>query len=113
MSTPGPTLGLGVFVFRSRSDLRFVFGRRKGSLGAGTYSLTGGHLELGETFEEGARREVREETGLEVEGVRFLSVVENFFGGRGDGEGRHYVTVFMTAYAKEGMEAEAKVSARC
>lgn len=28
---------------------------------SGTYSLTGGHLEHGETFEQGAKREVKEE----------------------------------------------------
>lgn len=111
MPPTGPSIGLGVFVFRSRTDLRFIFGRRKGSLGAGHYSLTGGHLELQETFEQGAKREVLEETGLEIEGVRFFTTVENFF----EGEGWHYVTLFMTAFAKDGGEGgevvvEAKVS---
>lgn len=33
----------------------------------GAWSLPGGALELGETIEQGIVREVREETGLEVE----------------------------------------------
>ena len=33
-----PRVGVGVFVFRSRDDRRFVFGLRKGSHGAGKYN---------------------------------------------------------------------------
>jgi ADP-ribose pyrophosphatase YjhB (NUDIX family) len=36
--------------------------------------LTGGYLELGETVEDGARRETREETGLDVRIDRCLGV---------------------------------------
>lgn len=47
-----------------------------------------------------------EETGLQVEDVQFLTAVENFF----QAEGKHYVTLFMTCYVKEGSSTEAKVS---
>lgn len=67
-----------------------------------TWSLPGGHLEYGETFEECAKREVAEETGLEIENVRFLTAIESFF----TEEKRHYVTVFMTATVKSGGDRE-------
>ena len=36
------------------------------------YTIPGGHIELGETAEEALRREVKEETGLEVYDIAFL-----------------------------------------
>lgn len=131
MAPPGPNIGIGVFLFRSHEDHRILLGKRKGSLGhgtattllhihpspgpaiqanfplSGTYSLSGGHLEHGETFAECAKREVREETGLEIEDVKFFTAVENFFEGEGK---RHYVTIFVTAFVVGEKEAEVSVS---
>lgn len=45
----------------------------------GKYSVPGGHIELGETMEKAVVREVREETGLDVEVVRLLLVQEAIF----------------------------------
>lgn len=40
------------------------------------YAVPGGHIELGERMEEALRREVREETGLEVYDIEFLCFQE-------------------------------------
>ncbi len=58
----------------------------------GEWSIPGGTLELGETLEEGLRRELKEETGLEVEPLQLLKVLDRI-----DREGEavrfHYVIV--------------------
>lgn len=63
-----PNVGVGVMVMRGG---RVLVCRRKGSHGAGEYSWPGGHLEYMETFENCARRECREEAGIEIENIRF------------------------------------------
>ena len=77
-----------------------------------TWSLAGGHLEYGESFEECAAREVLEETGIEIENVQFLTAVETLF----EADKRHYVTIFMKAYAKkqtDGKPPTPQVRERC
>jgi len=55
----------------NRSPFEVLLGKRKGSHAAGEYAFPGGHLENGESVEECARREVREETGLEIVEVEY------------------------------------------
>ena len=44
-----------------------------------TYTLPGGHIELGETMVEAVKREVKEETGLDVEVKEMLLTQEAIF----------------------------------
>lgn len=66
-----PKVGIGVLIFK---DGKILVGQRKGSHGAGEYSIPGGHLEYLESFADCARREVREEAGIEITNIRFLSL---------------------------------------
>ena len=59
-----PVAGVGGVVVRGH-DVLLV--KRAYPPRAGEWSLPGGRLELGESLVDGVRREVREETGLEVE----------------------------------------------
>ncbi len=72
-------------------------GRRLGSHGADTWSIPGGHLEFGESWEDTAIREALEETGLTVNNPRFLALTNDIF----ELENKHYVTIWVnTDWAK-------------
>lgn len=89
-----PRVGIGVFVLK---DGKFIMAQRYGSHGEGTWSIPGGHLELGETIEECAAREVMEETGMKIKNVDFLALTEDMF--EGD---KHYVTIWVKSQWKSG-----------
>ncbi len=93
-SEPRPLVGMGVLVMR---DGRVLLGRRKGAHGAGYYAAPGGHIELGDSLAETARREVWEECGLRIEDIRLLSVGTYIWG-----ESKHYVDVDVVCQAPEG-----------
>jgi 8-oxo-dGTP diphosphatase len=88
---------MGVLVMRRG---RVLLGRRRGSHGEGYYAAPGGHIEFGESFEQAARREVREETGLEIADLKLLSL-GNYVFIREDGE-RHYIDVDFVCEAPTG-----------
>ena len=62
------------FVFREGEVLLLRGGPQKGSW-AGRYNGVGGHIERGEDLLESARREIREETGLEVTSLTLCGIV--------------------------------------
>ncbi len=67
-----PKACIGVMIWK---DGKVLLGKRNGSHGKGEYSVPGGHLEFKESFEECARRETREETGIEIGEIKFLCVM--------------------------------------
>ena len=71
-----PLVGVGGVVI---ADGRALLIRRGSAPLEGEWSIPGGMLELGETSEEGVRRELAEETGIEVRVLDLIEVFERIF----------------------------------
>ena len=69
-----PIVGVGVVILRDR---RILLEKRKNDPGKGKWSIPGGIVELGENIEETVIREVKEETGLNVENPEHIDIVDN------------------------------------
>ena len=89
------TVRVGVGVVVLSSDNRIWAGIRQGSHGAGQLALPGGHLELQESWQDCANREVWEEMHLEMTQLHFLHVTNDPM----PQENKHYVTIFMMGRA--------------
>ena len=87
-----PRIGLGIIIVND--DGRVLIGKRKGSH-AQFHSIPGGWYELGETFEEGAVREVKEETNLEITDPKVIAVTNNLETFKS--EGIHSISIVLLA----------------
>jgi len=54
-------------------DGRVLVGKRKNAFGAGCWSMPAGHIEHGESVLQCAKRELKEETGLEADTFEFIA----------------------------------------
>lgn len=94
MSEKIPRVGIGVVVTHNE---KILMGERLAGHGAGAYQIPGGHLEFGETFEEAAKREVLEETGIDnIEITRIISL------GNDVAFDKHYVSIGVLAEYRSG-----------
>ena len=87
-------VGVGVLIVK---DGLILLHQRKGAHGEGEYAFPGGHLEFGESIEDCAKREAKEEAGIEIENIRFL-----FFENLTQYSGKHYAHIGVVANLKSG-----------
>lgn len=99
--------GIGVIIVNAQGQI--LLGKRCGTH-APFWSIPGGHLEAGETFEQCAQREIAEETGLQITTPAFIGVSNNLQTWRT--EGKHTVSICMLVQHPGG-EAELKEPEKC
>ena len=94
MKETAPKIGIGIMIFKNG---KILLGKRKGSHGEGRYAFPGGHLEYMESFSECARRETKEEAGIEIKNIIFQYVgnVKKYIP-------KHYIQIGLTADWKSG-----------
>jgi len=86
-----PLVGVGVVVFNGQGEV--LLAQRGKPPRAGEWSLPGGLLDLGERLEDAAKREVREECGIEIAIGGFVATFEPIiYDEAGDIE-YHYVLI--------------------
>lgn len=94
---PYPEPVVGALVFNKKGECLLVRSWKFG----GKYIVPGGHIENGETMEEALTREMKEETNIDIEGIKFLMVQDGNNGGFEFHEnGRHFIFLDFIANAK-------------
>ena len=86
-------VGAGVVIIKNGKTL---LAKRAGSHAQGCYGSLGGHVEFGETPVETVMREAREELGIEIGNVQFVTCTNMMK------YGKHYVDISFTAEILEG-----------
>ena len=72
-----PSAAVACFIRNEKGELLVV--RRAKDPAKGTLDLPGGFVDLHETAEDAARREVKEETGLDIESCLYLFSIPNIY----------------------------------
>jgi ADP-ribose pyrophosphatase YjhB (NUDIX family) len=85
-----PIVGVGALIFKRD---RILMAQRGKEPLKNWWSLPGGALELGESLADGVRREVREETGLEIRPLGVLEIFERIMRDASGAPEYHYVLI--------------------
>ncbi|WP_045520792.1 NUDIX hydrolase [Neobacillus niacini] len=71
MSGPKHSLSAGAVVLNDEGKILLIRGPRRG------WEFPGGIIEVGETIQDGVVREVKEETGIDIEITKFCGIYQN------------------------------------
>jgi len=97
MNTNRPRVGLGVIIVNDEGKILVL---HRTTTHAPYWSIPGGSLELGETFEAGATRELQEECNITLVDPKVIAITNNLE--TYNEEGLHFISVILVAEKFEG-----------
>lgn len=79
---------IGTCIVLVNNNQEILLGKRKNAYSAGSYGLPGGRIEVNEPMSDSIKREVLEETGIELNYLDYIGVVRE---NQGDYDFIHFV----------------------
>ncbi len=70
-------VGMGALIFNNEGKLLLTLRGKKAKNEVGKWEIPGGALEFGETFEQGLKREIKEELDIEIEVGEMLQICDH------------------------------------
>lgn len=93
-----PRVAVGAIIFK---DDNVLLVKRRNPPAQGLWAIPGGKVRWGETLEQALKREIREETGLEIAIERLVKIVE-FLPDRQSNNAYHYIILDFLARVTHG-----------
>lgn len=88
---------VGGLVFNKKGEIILI----KSPKFSGKYIVPGGHIELGETMEGALKREMKEETNLDIENIEFMMIQDgNDMTKESFAQKRHFIFIDFLVQAK-------------
>lgn len=103
-----PKVGVSVIL---NCEKNILLGRRKGSHGDNTWAFPGGHLELYEDIVECGKRELLEETGIDVS--KYKPIELGYTNDQFKEEEKHYITLYVLYNVPKKLDAKLMEPNKC
>lgn len=100
MSQRSVAVGVAAVIWNDRREVLLI--RRMKEPRKGQWSLPGGKVEFGESLHLALKREIREETGLEIEIMGLIDVAETIDDEAAGAKGFHFVLIDYAARVISG-----------
>lgn len=93
MAEKYPEATVGALIFNNKGEI-FIMKTHKWS---DKYALPGGHIDFGETMADAVKREIKEETNLDIYDIKFFRAMDCIYPDDYHKEKKHFIFLDFTA----------------